>query len=119
MHHSLPKILLHLEGLAALVLCVALYHRLGASWILFAALFLAPDLSMFGYLGGTVLGARIYDLAHTYIVPLAIAAAGRLLQQPVLVAVGVVCAAHIGFDRFLGYGLKYGTAFKDTHLSRV
>jgi hypothetical protein len=27
--------------------------------------------------------------------------------------------AHIGFDRTLGYGLKYPTFFKDTHLQRV
>jgi Domain of unknown function (DUF4260) len=26
---------------------------------------------------------------------------------------------HIGLDRMLGYGLKYGTAFGDTHLGRV
>lgn len=119
MKYSLPKILLHLEGLAALALCVAVYHRLGASWILFAILFLAPDLFMLGYLGGTVAGARIYNIAHTYLVPLAVAALGHLLRQPLLAAVGVIWAAHIGFDRFLGYGLKYGTAFQDTHLSRV
>ncbi len=119
MKSSLPKILLHLEGLAALVLCVAVYHRLGASWVLFAALFLAPDVFMLGYLGGPVTGARVYNLAHTYVVPLAIAALAHLLRQPLLVAVGVIWAAHIAFDRLLGYGLKYGTAFQDTHLSRV
>jgi hypothetical protein len=27
--------------------------------------------------------------------------------------------AHIGADRLLGFGLKYATDFKDTHLSRV
>jgi hypothetical protein len=26
--------------------------------------------------------------------------------------------AHVGFDRMLGYGLKYGTGFGDTHLGR-
>jgi hypothetical protein len=26
--------------------------------------------------------------------------------------------AHVGFDRLLGYGLKYGTSFGDTHLGR-
>jgi hypothetical protein len=30
-----------------------------------------------------------------------------------------VAAAAIVPDRLLGYGLKYPTAFKDTHLSRV
>jgi hypothetical protein len=27
--------------------------------------------------------------------------------------------AHIGMDRLMGYGLKYPTDFKDTHLQRV
>lgn len=27
--------------------------------------------------------------------------------------------AHIGADRLLGYGLKYPSSFKDTHLQRV
>jgi hypothetical protein len=31
----------------------------------------------------------------------------------------VIWVAHIGFDRLLGYGLKYPTAFKDTHLGKV
>ncbi len=119
MPSSLPKILLHLEGLAALAFCVAVYHHLGASWILFAVLFLAPDLFMLGYLAGPVTGARIYNVAHTYVIPLAVAALGHLLRQPLLAAIGVIWAAHVGFDRFLGYGLKYGTAFQDTHLSRV
>lgn len=30
-----------------------------------------------------------------------------------------VVAAHVGFDRALGYGLKLPTGFKDTHLGRI
>jgi hypothetical protein len=26
---------------------------------------------------------------------------------------------HVGFDRFLGYGLRYPTDFKDSHLQQV
>jgi hypothetical protein len=33
--------------------------------------------------------------------------------------VALIWLAHIGADRLLGYGLKYPTTFKDTHLSRV
>ena len=45
-------ILLRLEGLALGLLCVWLYATFHQSWWLFAALILAPDLSMLGYLGG-------------------------------------------------------------------
>ena len=33
--------------------------------------------------------------------------------------IALVWLAHIGLDRFFGYGLKYPTGFKDTHLQRV
>ena len=33
--------------------------------------------------------------------------------------VALIWLAHIGADRLFGYGLKYPTAFNDTHLSRV
>jgi hypothetical protein len=35
------------------------------------------------------------------------------------VQISLIWAAHIGGDRALGFGLKYPTAFKDTHLGRV
>src|SRR6185503_16241178 len=44
------SILLRLEGLVVAVASLALYARTGASWWLFAVLWLAPDLSMVGYL---------------------------------------------------------------------
>jgi hypothetical protein len=37
----------------------------------------------------------------------------------ILTEVAIIWAAHIGFDRVLGYGLKYPTAFADTHLSQI
>jgi hypothetical protein len=33
--------------------------------------------------------------------------------------IALIWFAHIGTDRFLGYGLEYPTRFKDTHLQRV
>jgi hypothetical protein len=35
------------------------------------------------------------------------------------VQLALIWSAHIGIDRLLGYGLKYPTAFKETHLGRV
>ena len=35
-----------------------------------------------------------------------------------LCLIACIWAAHVGFDRLLGYGLKYGTSFGDTHLGR-
>ncbi len=36
-----------------------------------------------------------------------------------MIAVALVWLAHIGFDRALGYGLKYAEGFGFTHLGRL
>jgi hypothetical protein len=114
-----PKRLLHLEGLVVLVTACILYRELGASWIQFGVLFLAPDLFMLGYLLGPARGTSIYNAGHTYAAPFLLWLVVYFAHQPALFPVCVIWAAHIGFDRMLGYGLKYGTAFKDTHLAKV
>ena len=114
-----PKLVLHLEGLAAFGAATAAYFLLGHGWGLFAILFLAPDLFMLGYLAGPRVGAIAYDVGHSYLGPLALLALGHLAALPTLVAVALIWAAHVGFDRMLGYGLKYASGFRDTHLGRV
>ena len=42
-----------------------------------------------------------------------------LWDSDTAVQIALIWLAHIGFDRLLGYGLKYPTGFKDTHLQRV
>jgi hypothetical protein len=113
-----PKVLLRVEGAVILFLATYLYHAVGGSWILFAVLFLAPDLSMVGFLFGVRTGARVYNAAHNYFVPVLLGAIGYVMSMTLLL-VGIIWVAHIGFDRLLGYGLKYETGFKDTHLGRV
>jgi hypothetical protein len=117
---SLPAIVLRLESLAVAAAAVALYLDGDyAIWPLLA-FFLAPDLSFAAYAAGPRLGALGYNLAHTYVVPVALAAGCLLAGEPgPPVQIALIWAAHIGGDRLLGYGLKYPAAFKDTHLGRV
>jgi hypothetical protein len=116
---GVPRLLLRLEG--ALVLGAALfaYARLGGSWTWFAILVLLPDLSLPGYLADPRTGAAAYNVRHSYLGPALLAAASVLLGVPVLLFGAAIWSGHIGFDRMLGYGLKYGSAFGDTHLGRV
>ncbi len=114
-----PKLVLRLEGLAALALAAIAYSYWGAGWGAFALFFLAPDLAMLGYLAGPRAGAAIYNAAHSHIGPAICLAAGVLLSWPLATAVGLIWAAHIGFDRVLGYGLKYGAGFGFTHLGPI
>lgn len=82
-------------------------------------LLLAPDVSLLGYLAGPRVGAVTYNLFHSYPLPAALGALGLLWGAPLAVAVALVWLAHIGIDRLVGYGLKYPTGSKDTHLGRV
>ncbi len=113
------RTILRLEGLGVFAAACAVYSHLGASWIVFAALFLAPDLAMAGYLAGPRLGAAAYNLAHAYVGPLALGSAGLALDAPAAQTLALVWLAHIGFDRALGFGLKYASGFGDAHLGRV
>jgi hypothetical protein len=110
---------LRLEGLAAVAVSAVFYARTGASWWLFAALWLTPDLSMLGYLGGPKLGARIYNAIHSYVTPATLAVTGLLLHSPALLPYALIWMNHIGVDRLMGYGLKYPWGFKFTHLSKI
>ncbi len=56
---------------------------------------------------------------HTYISPLVLGTVGVLADVSLAVLLALIWTAHIGFDRVLGYGLKYATAFGDTHLGRL
>lgn len=111
------RVWLRLEGIAALLLAIGLYAQQGGSWLVFAALFLAPDISFAGYVAGPRFGAAIYNVAHSYVGPLILAA--TLFSLGTGVTFALVWTAHLGFDRALGYGLKYPTAFGDTHLGRI
>ena len=115
------RLLLRLEGLAIGIAAVLLYADGDHSWLLFALLILAPDLSFAGYALGPAAGAAAYNLVHNLVLPVALAleTASVMWDSEAGVAVALVWLAHIGVDRTLGYGLKYRTAFKDSHLQRV
>ncbi len=114
-----PATLLRVEGVALLVLSVLLYWVNGGSWLLFGVLLLAPDLSMLGYLAGPRVGAALYNAFHAYAMPAVVGALGMIFASQLMMAVALIWFAHIGIDRTVGYGLKYPSSFKDTHLERV
>ncbi len=116
---ALPPVLVRTEGAVLLALSILLYGLTGESWLLFVVLFLVPDLSMLGYLGGPLIGAVSYNLFHTYAPAGLLAAFGLLSGNSLLLSVALVWFSHIGFDRMVGFGLKYPTGFFDTHLHRL
>jgi hypothetical protein len=111
--------ILRSEGVAIAGLTAILYARTGASWWVFAALWLVPDLSMLGYLAGPFWGARIYNGIHAYTTPITLGVCAWLLGAHSMVPVALIWANHIAVDRMLGYGLKYPSRFGWTHLGPV
>ena len=116
---GVPRFLLRLEGMAVLATCVVAYRVLGGSWLLFAVLFLVPDLSMVGYLSGPRAGAAIYNVVHSYVTPALLAGLMALSILPANWPLCLIWVSHIGFDRGVGYGLKFTSAFRDTHLGML
>jgi Domain of unknown function (DUF4260) len=115
----LPRLLLHAEGAAVAAAAIAVYFYADYPWWLLVALALAPDLSMVGYRSSVRVGSITYDAAHTSVLPIVLAASGLIANVDLAVQIGLIWLMHIGVDRAIGYGLKYPTSFKDTHLQRV
>lgn len=107
----LNKFLLHIEGLVVLVLSIYFYFHLQFSWIVFVSLLLAPDLSALGYLKNVKFGSVLYNIFHTYTIPVVIILCGLLTHNSNALMISLIWVSHIGMDRMLGYGLKYPTKF--------
>jgi hypothetical protein len=115
-----PRVILRLEGAALLVAATIAYaHLCALGWGLYAAVFFLPDLAFLGYLAGPRVGAAAYNTTHSLLGPAALALLGAVASMPTLLALALVWAAHVGFDRMFGYGLKYASAFGHTHLGRL
>jgi hypothetical protein len=114
-----PALLLRVEGFAVLAGSLVVYFDLEYGVLALLLLFLAPDISLLGYLAGPRVGAIAYNAVHTYAGPLVLAVIGVLGDADVPVQVALIWSTHIGIDRLLGFGLKYPTTWRDTHLQRV
>ncbi len=113
------NIILQLEGLAVFLGAIAAYYSLSGTWWLFALLLFTPDVAMLGYLVDKKVGAMSYNFIHWYVLPAIVFALGMVTSSELIMQIAVIWFAHIGMDRAIGYGLKYPSDFKDTHLQRV
>jgi hypothetical protein len=111
-----PRWWLGLEGLVLLAGTLIAFAVLGQPWWLVPAGILVPDIAMAGYAAGTRLGAHLYNVAHTTLLPAVMLGVGYWQADHLVMALALVWFAHIGMDRLLGMGLKYGDRFTHTHL---
>ncbi|HXI06779.1 MAG: DUF4260 domain-containing protein [Bradyrhizobium sp.] len=113
------RLLLRLEGIALFIGMTMLYALWDGSWWVYAILFLVPDASFAAYLSGPKAGAIIYNAAHSYLGPMSLMTLGFATAAPLTLSIAMIWLAHIGFDRALGFGLKYQAGFAFTHLGRL
>src|SRR5687768_4149439 len=113
------KLLLKLESLLFFLLSLVFYRFITKDWLLFILLLFMPDLSMVGYLVNKQVGAILYNIVHNYLLAVFLVILGFNLPNNVLLILGIVLFAHISMDRVLGFGLKYSSDFKHTHLEEI
>jgi len=113
-----PAYLLQAEAVCVLVASCGAYHLLFPHhWVLFACLFLIPDLSLLAYLREPGSAAStLYNGMHSYVFPSLLETLSALFHSALLGELSLIWIAHIGMDRMLGYGLKYPTSFRFTHI---
>lgn len=114
------KYSLKLEELGLLILFSFIYfHYYDGSWTLFLGLFFAPDVSFLLYLITKKTGAIAYNIFHHKGVIVLLMLTGYLLQNELILKIGLIFMAHSSFDRVAGYGLKYLDNFDHTHLGWI
>lgn len=113
------KKILKLEGLAIFLAAIYFFYITDGTWLWFAILFLVPDLSMIGYLKDKRAGALLYNLGHNFFTAFVIIAFGLISNNEVIIHLGIILLAHVGIDRFFGFGLKYKENFKKTHFQKL
>ena len=117
---GLPRRILRSEGVVLGAAALAGYFTgLDEPWWLVPLLLFVPDAFMVGYARSNRVGAWLYNLAHSTPAPAILGLVATLAGRPLSQGVALVWLAHIGMDRALGYGLKYESGFRDTHLGRI
>ncbi|MFJ7736219.1 DUF4260 family protein [Lysinibacillus sp. NPDC097287] len=115
---SLRKVI-YLEYFVALLLCFYVYLHFQFSLLVFFLLLFIPDISMLGYLFNSKIGALLYNIVHSLVLPLFLMFVGFTFTSSLLLMTSLIWLAHILLDRALGFGLKYKESFKQTHLQKI
>jgi len=113
------KTIIKLEELGLFILGIYLFSLLNFEWWWFLVLILAPDLSMLGYIFGNKSGAFFYNIFHHRAIAVLLYIMGCYFKIEILQLSGIILFSHSAMDRFFGYGLKYESGFKYTHLGEI
>jgi hypothetical protein len=115
--HSRPLLWLRLDGAVLFIASITLFALTHQKWWVYPALLFVPDIFMIGYVRSSAVGAFFYNAGHSYFLPSLTLLLGW--HHPLVLAIGLIWLGHVGFDRMMGYGLKYDSGFKHTHLGSL
>ena len=114
------KFILKLEELGSLMLfSIVYFYCFNGTWSLYLALFFVPDISFLLYHITKKLGAIVYNIFHHKGIMAMVILLGLLLNNQLIIKIGLIFMAHSCFDRVAGYGLKYLDDFDHTHLGWI
>ena len=113
------KNILRIEGAIFFLIALDLFSLREQSWLIFILLLFTPDISMIGYLKNKKLGSFLYNSVHNYILAIFLVILGNITPNDWMVTLGIIIFAHVSLDRTLGFGLKYPSDFKDTHIQKI
>ncbi|HDE3112035.1 DUF4260 domain-containing protein [Staphylococcus saprophyticus] len=111
--------LIRLENAFVFITAVIIYFMFGFSLWIFLLFLLVPDISMLGYLIDKKIGSYVYNIGHSYIVPILITLFYLVIGENLLLEIALIWLAHISMDRTIGYGLKYTVGFDKTTIQKV
>ena len=113
------KNILKLEEAAMFGISIYFLIHFQVDWWCYLLLIFGPDISMLGYVGGSVTGAACYNIFHHKGIAIAIVMAGFLWPNTALTIAGIILFGHSSMDRMFDYGLKTNEGFKYTHLGII
>ena len=113
------KTTLKLEELGLFLFGIYLFNQLDYAWWWFLVLLLTTDFSMLGYAFGNKSGAFFYNLFNHKGIAILVYLAGIYFSNSLIQLAGIILFARSSMDRMMGYGLKYETGFKFTHLGEI
>ena len=111
-----PRAWLKLDGLVLFIASIIIFATTNQRWWLYPVIVFVPDIFMIGYFANKKMGAYLYNLGHSYLAPSLLILLAWNMDSKATFAIGIIWLGHIGFDHIWGYGLKYDSSFKDTHL---
>lgn len=113
------KNLLRIEEAFLFGLSIYAFSLTDFAWWWYLALILLPDIGMLGYLMNSRIGAWSYNLFHHKAVAAVLLFTGWQFQLDGVLLAGIIHFGHSSMDRLFGYGLKYESGFKQTHLGTL